>query len=187
MSGVRVTGGLLRGRRIELPRGVDVRPTSDRARQAYFNIVRDRLVGGRFLDLFAGTGIFSIEALSRGAASAVAIDESRTGTALLAGRALSLKIPLDVRCGQLPQTLRAVALDAPFDLVYADPPYDMKLDVATLLEIDATVPLAEGAIVAIEHRSGALELEQVGLTRLRFRRDARYGNVAIAFFDLADA
>lgn len=185
MSGVRVTGGSLRGRRIQLPRGVEVRPTSDRARQAYFNIVRDRIAGGRFLDLFAGTGIFSIEALSRGAAGALAIDESKKGTALLSDVARALELTLEVRCGLLPRALRTLSTEAPFDLVYADPPYDMKLDAATLLEIDAAVPLADGAIVAIEHRSGAAELEQLPLTRLRFARDARYGNVAIAFFDLA--
>ncbi len=185
MPGVRVTGGLLRGRRIQLPRGVELRPTSDRARQAYFNIVRDLVSGGRFLDLFAGTGIFSIEAISRGAARAIAIEESRKGTALLAGIAQELNLPLEVRCEKLPLALRSIAGEPPFDLVYADPPYDMQLDVATLREIDAMVPLAEGAVVAIEHRTGLDELERVELSRLRFTRDARYGNVAIAFFDLA--
>jgi 16S rRNA (guanine(966)-N(2))-methyltransferase RsmD len=187
MPGVRVTGGSLRGRRIQLPRGVEVRPTSDRARQAYFNIVRDRIAGGRFLDLFAGTGIFSIEALSRGAVGALAIDESRKGTTLLANVARSLELPLEVRCAELPQSLPSVAVEVPFDLVYADPPYDMRLDAATLQAIDASVPLAAGAIVAIEHRAGASDLEQLALSRLSFRRDARYGNVAIAIFDLADA
>lgn len=187
MPGVRVTGGSLRGRRIQLPRGVEVRPTSDRARQAYFNIVRDQLAGARFLDLFAGTGIFSIEALSRGAGNALAIDESHRGAAAISGIALSLELELDVRCAKLPQALGAIASESPFDLVYADPPYDLKLDTATLLEIDEKVPLSPGAIVAIEHRAGPSGLEEMPLSRLRFTRDARYGNVAIAFFALSDA
>lgn len=187
MPGVRVTGGSLRGRRIQLPRGVEVRPTSDRARQAYFNIVRDRIAGGRFLDLFSGTGIFSIEALSRGAGEALAIDESRSCAAALSDIARALELQLEVRCAKLPQALGTVATALPFELVYADPPYDMSLDAATLVEIDASVPLAAGAIVAIEHRAGVTGLETVPLSRLRFARDVRYGNVAIAFFDLSDA
>ena len=185
MPGIRVTGGSLRGRRIQLPRGVEVRPTSDRARQAYFNIVSARVAGSRFLDLFAGTGIFSIEAISRGAERSIAIDESRKGAALLAGIAREWELPLDARAGTLPAALQSVATEPPFDLVYADPPYDAQLDASILRAIDATVPLAEGAIVAIEHRAGPSGLGAVELSRLRFTRDARYGNVAIAFFDLA--
>lgn len=187
MAGIRVTGGTLRGRRVQLPRGVEVRPTSDRARQAYFNIVSSRVAGSRFLDLFAGTGIFSIEAISRGAGRAVAIDESRTGAALLAGIAREWELPIDARAGTLPAALHSLAGETPFDLVYADPPYDAELDASTLRAIDSTVPLAGGAIVAIEHRAGPNALDALDLSRLRFTRDARYGNVAIAFFDLAGA
>jgi 16S rRNA (guanine966-N2)-methyltransferase len=164
-----------------------VRPTSDRARQAYFNIVRDRLDGGRFLDLYAGTGIFSVEALSRGAEHAVAIDESKRGAAALTELARALEIRLDVRCAKLPQSLRSIAAEPAFDLVYADPPYDLELDIATLAAIDESVPLAGGAIVAVEHRAGPTGLDRAPLTRLRFVRIARYGNVAIALFDLPDA
>ena len=76
MPSLRVTGGTLRGRRVPVPAG-EVRPTSERARQAYFNIVSDRIAGARFLDLFAGSGIFSLEALSRGAAAAIAVEQSQ--------------------------------------------------------------------------------------------------------------
>ena len=185
MPGIRVTGGALRGRRIQLPRGVEVRPTSDRARQAYFNIVGPRVAGARFLDLFAGTGIFSIEAISRGAEGAISIDESRKATDLLAGIARDWELPLEVRTEKLPAALREISGESPFDLVYADPPYDARLEASTLREIDTSVPLADDAIVAIEHRAGANEIAQLELTRLRFTRDARYGNVAIAFFDVA--
>jgi 16S rRNA (guanine966-N2)-methyltransferase len=72
MPPLRITTGSLRGRKIPLP--PDTRPTSERARQAFFNILGERIEGASFLDLFAGSGAFAFEALSRGASRASAID-----------------------------------------------------------------------------------------------------------------
>ena len=73
MHGLRVSGGALRGRKLRVDPRAGVRPTSDRARQAYFNIVSDLVLDSRFLDLYAGSGIFSFEAVSRGASEALAL------------------------------------------------------------------------------------------------------------------
>src|SRR5512138_3917342 len=81
MPALRITAGSLRGRQIPLPPGT--RPTSERARQAFFNIVGERIAGAVFLDLFAGSGAFAFEAISRGAVRAVAIDESRQNVAAI--------------------------------------------------------------------------------------------------------
>ena len=71
---MKIISGEFKGRRIELPKGADIRPTSDKVREALFNIIKDRVMGVRVLDLFAGTGSLGIEALSRGAAAATFID-----------------------------------------------------------------------------------------------------------------
>src|ERR1044071_8436811 len=91
MTALRITAGTLRGRRIPVPKD-DVRPTSERARQAFFNIAGARIRDARFLDLFAGSGIFSFEAISRGAAQAVAIDKSRAHTAAIDRAAKELDV-----------------------------------------------------------------------------------------------
>ena len=176
---LRITAGTLRGRKIPVP-PEEVRPTSERARQAYFNIVADRISGARFLDLFAGSGVFSFEAVSRGAASAVAVDASRRNCAaidrLAADWNVQVKaIPSDVLAG-MPRLGTAV-----FDLVYADPPYDWGKHGPLLAAIDASAPLAPDALVAIEHRRKS---EVAGETkRLRFVRKAEYGEVWISFFE----
>ena len=180
MGALRVTAGTLRGRRVPVPPR-DVRPTSERARQAYFNIVGARIAGARFLDLFAGSGIFSFEAVSRGAASAVAVEASRRNCAaidrLAAGWNVPVKaIPSDVLAG-MPRLGTAV-----FDLVYADPPYDWGKHAALLAAIDASAPLAPHALMAIEHRR---KTEIAAETkRLRFVRRAEYGEVWISMWTL---
>ncbi len=186
MTGVRVTGGELRGRKLRLPHPTGMRPTSDRARQAYFNIVTSRVPGARFLDLFAGTGIFSIEAVSRGADEALAIDASSRATQEIASIASAWALPVRALAATLPAALRSLASSEPFDLVYADPPYDFGGYPELARAIEHSIPLSGSAIVAIEHRSGESPFEGVALPRLRHFRSSRYGNVTIAFFDLGE-
>ncbi|HSN68973.1 MAG TPA: RsmD family RNA methyltransferase, partial [Thermoanaerobaculia bacterium] len=124
MAGVRVTGGALRGRNVPLPRH-ELRPTSGRAREAYFNVIAPRIEGAAFLDLFSGTGIFSIEAGSRGAGRIVAVDESRRALELLARLAREWNLPVATMSSDAILAITRLAREGtPFDLVYADPPYD---------------------------------------------------------------
>ena len=185
MTGVRVTGGTLRGRRIHIPKEIEIRPTSERARQAFFNIVQDQLQGARFLDLFAGSGIFSFEAISRGAVFSLAVERSRRAAESIRKTAAEWNVALEVRSTDVLQTVRGLSLAEPFDLVYADPPYAFEHYEDLIAQVDATVPLAPGAVVAFEHQAkkdppGAT----LALRRLERRRVAQYGNVAISIFDL---
>ena len=176
---IRITAGELRGRRIDVPNS-DVRPTSERARQAFFNIVGPRIAGLRFLDLFAGSGIFSFEAVSRGASEAVAVDRSKVHTAAIAKTAAALGVRVTAITGELPRLLPRIGGDA-FGLIYADPPYAWAEYDALLAAIDATLPLAPEALIAIEHRRGTTPFH-VTTSRLQFTRRAEYGEVWISFF-----
>ncbi len=177
MATLRVTAGTLRGRRIPVPPG-ELRPTSERARQAFFNIVGDRVEGARFLDLFAGTGIFSFEAVSRGAASATAVDHDRRKIEAIDRRAKEWDVPLAAVRGEVLATLPRLA--TPFDIVYADPPYDYDSYDRLLTAIDGAA-LAAKPLVAIEHRKRTYPFA-VKLERLQWQRRAEYGEVWITLF-----
>ena len=119
---MRITGGIHRGRILKVPEGLEVRPTQDRVREALFNILMHDIAGARFLDLFAGSGAVGLEALSRGAASAAFVELNARHISFIRANAAMLKIA--------PQIVQADAYryiadfaGAPFDIVYADPPY----------------------------------------------------------------
>lgn len=179
MTTLRVTAGTLRGRRIPVPKN-DVRPTSERARQAFFNILGNRILGACFLDLFAGSGVFSFEAVSRGARESVAVDVSRPHAAAIEKLARELGVSVrafgtDVFAGI--KRLRGEV----FDVIYADPPYAYASYDELLTAIDTEVALAPEAVVAIEHRRNTHPF-QTTLTRLRPLRRAEYSEVWISFF-----
>jgi 16S rRNA (guanine966-N2)-methyltransferase len=165
VSTLRITAGTLRGRRVPVPPR-DVRPTSERARQAYFNIIGERIDGARFLDLFAGSGIFSFEAVSRGAASSTAVEENRKYAAAIETQAGEWRVNVTVLARDV---FKALPKLGAFDLVYADPPYEFGR-YHELVEAAG----AAGGLVAVEHRRG-VELPVAGDTR-------EYGEVSITFF-----
>jgi len=153
---------------------------------AFFNIAGDRMEGARFLDLFAGSGVFSFEAVSRGAASAVAIEQDRKAVETIARLASEWSVPVtpiaaNVFAG-IPRLAAKVADGAKFDVVYADPPYSFGRYDELLDTIDRQAPLAEGALVAIEHqrRSDPFTIE---CKRLKAARRAEYGEIWITLFE----
>jgi 16S rRNA (guanine(966)-N(2))-methyltransferase RsmD len=179
VANLRVTAGALRGRRILVPAG-DLRPTSERARQAFFNILGKRVDGARFLDLFAGSGIFSFEAISRGAASATAVDHDRRKVEAISRLAKEWNVPLDAVQGEVVTTLARLGRAA-YDIVYADPPYDYEGYDVLLDGISGHVSLAPRAVVAVEHRKRTNPFTKER-ERLQFQRRAEYGEVWITFF-----
>jgi len=150
---VRIVGGLAKGRRLVTPAGA-TRPTSDRAREALFSSLGHllELSAARVLDLFAGTGAVGLEALSRGAAVAVLVDSDRRAVDVLRHNAAAIGLPTAVVVRRSVPAFLAVPPDAPFDLVFADPPY--QLDEAVVAGLLAALVeqgwLADEAVVVVE-------------------------------------
>ena len=119
---MRITGGVHRGRIIKVPDGLEVRPTQDRVREALFNIIQNEIRGARFLDVFAGSGAVGLEALSRGAASAVFVERSARQIAFIRSNSEMLRLAPEIIQADAYQYLAGFA-GQPFDIVYADPPY----------------------------------------------------------------
>jgi len=174
VSTLRITAGALRGRRVPVPAG-DTRPTSERARQAFFNIVGPRIDRARFLDLFAGSGVFAFEAVSRGAESATAVDSKAEPIARLAKE---WDVPVTAIKGDVMAALPR--LRDPFDVVYADPPYDFP-EYDGLVNGIGRLSLAPDAVVAIEHRRRSNPFSET-TGPLQIQRRAEYGEVWITFF-----
>ena len=131
---MRVTGGYLKGRRLNVPRGI--RPTQDKVRSAIFNILRDKIENATFLDLFAGSGSMGIEALSRGAKRVVFVEKSRKALLVLKENLKRCELKslgyTDMAKEMRPQIVAKDALKVVhhgveidgFDIIFADPPYN---------------------------------------------------------------
>jgi len=175
---MRIVGGSHGGRVLRAPHGATTRPTSEKVRQALFNILPD-VEGMQVLDMFAGSGALGIEALSRGAAHVTFIDQAKP--ALSAVRANLKELDLEARATVLAGD--AVALAArhvpasPWQLVFVDPPYRSDLAVRA---VQTLAHLAPDAMIVIEHdRRNAPPDELGSLVRTDQRR---YGDTLVSFY-----
>lgn len=157
---MRVVGGELRGRALATPRDHAIRPTTDRTREAVFNVLAhrfgDRLEGARVLDLFAGTGALGIEALSRGASYCVFIEESAEGRGLIRTNVESFGLTGRTKIFRRDATgLGEAGTMGPFGLVFADPPYGKGLGERALRSARAGGWLAAGTLCVVEESAAA--------------------------------
>lgn len=144
---MRVITGKARGRKLLEPNGMDIRPTTDMVKEAVFNIIQFDIEGRRVLDLFAGTGQLGIEALSRGAGSAVFVDSSKD----------SLKIVREnlKRCNMDAEVVQSDSLNylercGKFDVIFLDPPYATEFVDKALSKIIKFDILSDGGIIICE-------------------------------------
>lgn len=180
---MRIIAGEFRGRRLAAVKG-RIRPTSEKVREAIFDILGLTVKDAVVLDLFAGTGALAFEALSRGAREAVLVEEQGAALEVLRRNQETLELRERTRVLALPVTaaLRKLAAQkAKFDLIFLDPPYGRGLARATLTTL-ATLDLLHpgGQVVAEAGRREALP-DQVGALTLRLSRT--YGDTQVAFYE----
>ena len=152
---MRIVGGALRGRTLAAPKSQAIRPTADRLRESLFNILShaygDPTSGARVLDLFAGTGALGIEAVSRGAAFALFVDEAAEARALLRENLTTLGLGGVTRIFRRDATKLGVADPVePFSLAFLDPPYGKNLAAKALASARGGGWLAPDALIVVE-------------------------------------
>lgn len=179
---MRVITGSARGRRLVAPEGLETRPTSDMAKEALFSIIQFEVEGAVVLDLFAGSGQLGIEALSRGARSAVLVDSSREAQKAIAA---------NIEHTGFKQTARAVMSDAVsflrstrelFDIALLDPPYNMGL-------IEEVLPLlsekmSDGGIIICETQRDETLPELAG--SFKKVKEYRYGKAKLTTYRIGE-
>ncbi|AEF93942.1 methyltransferase [Desulfotomaculum nigrificans CO-1-SRB] len=180
---MRIIAGSARGRTLKSPKGMSTRPTTDRVREALFNILAHQVPDSKFLDLFSGTGAVAIEALSRGAARAVLVEKDRSAATIILN---NLKL-----CG-FSEKAQVLVLDVQraiqtlgkkkevFDLIFIDPPYKHGHEVPTMEGIERQGLLSPHGTLVVESNKSDLPPDLVG--RLAAYRREKYGDTALTFY-----
>ncbi len=179
---MRIISGTMRGKKLLTLEGEAVRPTTDRVKEALFDILQFRIEGRRFLDLFAGSGQIGLEALSRGAREAVLVDSSRASQRVIEQNVRALGFSDKARV--VPMDFEAFLHSGPgaFDVIFLDPPYRTGL-LQRALPLAAR-QLAPGGILLCEHpREEALPETVEALT---WYRQYRYGKILLTSFCRAE-
>lgn len=175
---MRITGGILCGRHVEVPEGpLEIRPAMDRMRESVFAILGD-LSGLSFLDLFSGSGIIGLEAASRGASPVVCVERDRGKFPVLL-RNVSIA-PSHIECKAIPVERFILRNRQAFDLIFLDPPFPYAFRRTLLESLAAGSSLHEGSLVLIHHPSEDRLPDRVGTLALEDERS--YGRSIVKFY-----
>lgn len=187
LVGVRIIAGRFGSRRLAAPAGDATRPTSDRLREALFNVLAPRIDRAAFLDLYAGSGAVGLEALSRGAASVVFVERAPAALKVLRANLAQLRLDQGFRVvsGDVRSFLRRALVEAPqpFELIFLDPPYRNEEEYASTLGAlgeGAAGLVAGGGLVVAEHRRKQPLDSAYGC--LRRVRVLEQGDAALSFY-----
>ena len=185
---MRVIAGKYKGRKLNSPDNYDIRPTSDKAKEACFSILTPVIYGSRVLDLFAGTGSLGIEALSRGAESCCFADSSRAALNLIKSNLehCGVEEETKVLAGDYRKIITNLSariedgLMEKFDIILLDPPYGKGLLEDALEMISENEILAEEGVIIAEHRKEEELPDTIG--RLNEEKERRYGIVKLSIY-----
>tara|TARA_B100000497_G_C7308032_1_gene207845 strand:- start:6 stop:536 length:531 start_codon:yes stop_codon:yes gene_type:complete len=176
---MRVISGVHKGRRIQAPKNLPVRPTTDRSKEGLFNILHHRLdfKNIQVLDLFAGTGNISYEFSSRGTKHVSAIDQNRNCVQFIKKVAIALEMKIIAIQEECFRFLEQNSIS--YDLIFADPPYNFEIDDYKKIILLSKKCLSKKGFVIIEH------FKQIKLSEIQgFSFDRVYGNNVFSFFYL---
>jgi 16S rRNA (guanine966-N2)-methyltransferase len=180
---LRIIAGCAKKMRLKVPSGWDGRPTSDRVKEALFNILGDMVPESEVLDLFAGTGNIGIEALSRGAKSAYFVEKDLQAIKAIKDNLAYSKLieKADIDGRDVARALPGLA-GRKFDIIFLDPPYEKGFEVSVICKIFELELLSiDGIIVAESSKRISLPLEIMGFSLTDQRR---YGDTLLSFFCL---
>jgi len=179
---LRIISGILRGKKLHPFHGKGIRPTSDRTREAIFNILYDRVAGAVVLDLFSGSGALGIEALSRGAGMATFIDMAPAAVSLLRKnlRSCGLEerariIPWDIERNL--NCLQSQGLQ--YNLIFLDPPYHRGMALTTLTHLKKSQAMTPDACLVLEH--GEADELPMPLAAFGLLDQRKYGKTLVSF------
>lgn len=181
---MRVISGIAKGRKLKAPRGLSTRPTTDRVKEALFNILGQNIPDCSFLDLFAGSGAIGIEALSRGAARVILVEKDPQ--ALRAIKENLAMTGFDSKAGIMPKDVYSALNSQPseqYDYIFMDPPYLQKHEEKVLSIIDRLSLLKDNGIMVIECSKLDSLPQQVG--RIKLYREEKYGDTVLSFYQYA--
>jgi 16S rRNA (guanine(966)-N(2))-methyltransferase RsmD len=173
---MRISGGVLRGRRVEMPPGL-IRPSMDRMRESVFAVLGE-LSGHSFLDIFSGTGIIALEAASRGADPVEAVEADPLKRKILL-KNVSIS-PVRINCHFISAELFVKRAKQPFDLIFCDPPFPYRFKWDLLRHIAAGVLVKHGSLVLLHRPREDFYGQPLPFLRLEDRRE--YGRSVVDFF-----
>lgn len=184
---MRVIAGELKGKKLFSIKGKALRPTSDKVREAIFDILQDRLKGKRVLDLFAGTGALGIEALSRGAEKGVFVENNRHSLSVLRRNIeeCRLKAKAEILACEVSAGIKILkSRGEAFELVFMDPPYSRGLVKETLQALGPSTLISSEALIIVEHsrREDLLPFPPFQIIDSR-----RYGSTCVSFLQRKDS
>lgn len=174
---MRIVAGTYKGRVLKSFDGDEIRPTSDMARESLFNILRFRIVGAKFLDLFSGTGAMGIEALSRGAKKVTFNDYSKKSVGLIKENLAKIGAVDGVEVKNYDAITFVRSCREKYDIIFLDPPYNS--DILTVVMSEISAILDDGGVVICENEK-ALDGTFNGLIKTDERK---YGRARFAFFE----
>ncbi len=180
---MRVITGTAKGRRLKALKGRETRPTSDRTKESLFNIIGSRIINAKFLDLYAGTGAIGIEAISRGANTALFIEKNPHAVRIIKNNLdlTGLADRAEVLCLDADRAIELLsAKERGFDIIFIDPPYLRGFINKSLSKINNSKLLAPGGLIVTESSKLEVLPKQVG--QLIMFRQEKYGDTVLSFY-----